>query len=109
MPDDMQQQPAWRRYTRLLGFRPRRELADEIEFHLQMRIDEFVRAGLTPSQARSEALKRFGDLPDIQRQCSVLDDRRLTREGRTEWLSDLRQDFRFAVRGGLRIADCGRP
>lgn len=98
MHDDMQQEPAWRRYSRMLGFRPRPELADEIEFHLQMRIDEFVRAGLTPGQARSEALKRFGDRPDVERQCGVLDDRRLTRERRTEWLSDLRQDFRFALR-----------
>ena len=50
MFDDLQQEPAWRRYSRMLGFRPRRELADEIEFHLQMRIDEFVRAGPTPEQ-----------------------------------------------------------
>jgi hypothetical protein len=55
----------WRAWTlRLAGVLPgnRRELelADEIEGHLQMHIDDNVRAGMTPEQAPREAVLKLG-------------------------------------------------
>ena len=37
-----------------------RELADEIEGHLQMHIDDNLRAGMTPAQARRHAIQKLG-------------------------------------------------
>ena len=37
-----------------------RDLADEIESHLQLHIDDNLRAGLSPAEARRQALLKFG-------------------------------------------------
>jgi putative ABC transport system permease protein len=42
------------------GSRAERELADEIESHLQHHIDDKLRAGMTPDEARRDALLKFG-------------------------------------------------
>ena len=54
-------------FRRLFHFRTgrfsvRREVDDEIAFHLQNTIDELIAAGHTPEQARDEAERRFGDV-----------------------------------------------
>jgi macrolide transport system ATP-binding/permease protein len=50
--------------SRLLGLVPsenrEREMADEIESHLQMHVDDNVRAGMTPDLARRHALLKLG-------------------------------------------------
>jgi putative ABC transport system permease protein len=63
---------------------------EERRFHIDARTDEYVRGGMTPDDARSAALRRFGNVP-------------LTRE-RTEdadmfrWIDDLRRDAAYACR-----------
>jgi predicted permease len=42
------------------------EIREELQFHLQMRTDEFARDGLDPRAARQAALRRFGNLSLIQ-------------------------------------------
>src|ERR1700691_1800507 len=53
---------AW--LIRLAGLWPAarrdRELADEIEAHLQMHIDDNLRAGMRPEQARRDAILKLG-------------------------------------------------
>jgi predicted permease len=53
-------------FLRLGGFfqkEPReRELAAEIESHLQLHIEDNLRAGMSPAQARREAIMRFGGI-----------------------------------------------
>jgi hypothetical protein len=60
-------------YTRLPDPRPLGEIDDEIreelEFHLEMRTLEGIRAGLPPEQARHEAHERFGDVARIHQTC----------------------------------------
>jgi putative ABC transport system permease protein len=55
---------------RLLGSlrRSRRDqdLADEIDSHLQLHIDDNIRAGMTPKLARREAILRFGPVESIK-------------------------------------------
>jgi len=45
------------------------EIETELNFHLDCRTDEFVRAGMTPDAARRAAAKRFGDLERIRNAC----------------------------------------
>ena len=39
---------------------------DELDFHLQMEIAENLRRGMTPEEARSAALRRFGGVAQIK-------------------------------------------
>ncbi|HEY2915411.1 MAG TPA: permease prefix domain 1-containing protein, partial [Candidatus Angelobacter sp.] len=56
----------WRVWSRVTGlFRKNwrdREMAQEFESHVQMHIDDNVRAGMSPEQARREALVKFGGM-----------------------------------------------
>jgi predicted permease len=51
------------RLAGLFGSEPReRELADEMESHLQLHIDDNLRAGMLPAQARREAMMKLGGI-----------------------------------------------
>ena len=74
-------------------FRPNRlaiDLDDELAFHVAERIDELVAAGLSPEDARAEALRRFGNYPlqrDRTRDMDVIG-----------WLESLLSDLRYGAR-----------
>ena len=66
------------------------EFADEIDSHLQMHIDDNLRAGMTPKQARREAILKLGGTESIKQ---------AHREGRTiPFLQTMIQDIRYALR-----------
>jgi predicted permease len=46
-----------------------RELAEELASHLQMQIEDNIRAGMTPEQARREALLKSGGLEWAKEEC----------------------------------------
>ena len=50
----------WRLRELVAGDRRERELAEELESHLQMHVDDNVRAGMAPEEARREALLKLG-------------------------------------------------
>ena len=78
-------------------FQPHRaesELERELAAHLGVLEDEYKRRGLTDAEARLAARRAFG---------GVAQAKELHRDARSfRWLSDLRQDTRFAARGLLR-------
>ena len=87
---------AWRRkWNRLFGtfFGRRREqdLADELESHLEMLVDENQRQGMGPEEARRAALQTLGNVEATKE--SVRDQRGLP------WLETTWADLRYAVRG----------
>jgi putative ABC transport system permease protein len=87
------------RFPRRTATQIRRDLDDELEFHLDMRAAELTATrGLSPDDARREAAREFGDVDYTRRYCIDLDtgSERMTR--RTEWLDDLRQDLRHGWR-----------
>ena len=90
--------PLWRRYLRFFGPDPAADVDDEFAFHLEMRIDELRAQGLSPKEARDEALRGFGDLQHVKKVCRSLAEERESAMRRTQWWSDWRHDFRFAVR-----------
>jgi putative ABC transport system permease protein len=67
-----------------------RDLAAELESHLQMQIEDNVRAGMTPQEARRQALIRLGGIDQTKE--SYRDRRGLP------WLESLAQDIRFGLR-----------
>src|ERR687895_244338 len=87
-----------RRYRRFFGADPRRDVNDELAFHIAMRVEEFMRAGTTAGEAEEAAMKRFGSLDSVRDECHELGRRRATRTRRAVWMAALRQDMRFALR-----------
>jgi macrolide transport system ATP-binding/permease protein len=83
------------RLAGLFGKAPRdREFESELQSQLQMQIDDNLRAGMTPEQARREALVRFGGVE------SVKEDYR-DRRG-IPVLETTLQDARYALRSWRR-------
>src|SRR5262245_12608343 len=72
----------------------RRDVGDELRFHLDMRTQEFIDAGLSPEEARRAAARAFGDVTSIDAELRVERARR-TRRFR---LQELGADLAFAAR-----------
>ena len=83
----------------------REQIDEEIRFHIEERVDQLVRRGLTPAQALAEARRRFGgggteEMFDEARQRLHESARR--REDRMQLrdrIEALAQDARYALRG----------
>ena len=92
------------RAPRALPFQPtpEREVNDELSFHLEARVREYIALGMTPEAARAAALERFGNLSNVRHQCTQMltIDRKIT--ARRDWIGDVRQDTRFALRSFMR-------
>jgi hypothetical protein len=74
------------------------EVDEEIAFHIDMRTRELVERGVEPKEARAIVLARLGDLRRLKRTCEDLG-RKRDREMRiTQWLGELRDDVKFAIR-----------
>src|SRR5262245_48722201 len=63
-----------------------------------MREQEALRAGLDPNHARAAARERFGDVEGVVAELRAIDQSRERRRVRAEWVSDIWQDARFAIR-----------
>ena len=66
------------------------DLFTEIEGHRQLLEDEFIAQGMSPKEARSAALRRFGNRPGAVEQSRD--------EWGFRWLDSLSRDLRFAFR-----------
>jgi predicted permease len=94
--------PDWRRYRDFLRENPQRDLADEVQFHLETETEEQIAAGLSPEEARRRTLARFGDVDRTLAECRASDARRLKRRNRLRLFDTLRHDVRYAFRGLVR-------
>ena len=82
---------AWSiRFAGLFSGGKRREFSEELESHLQMHIDDNVRAGMTPEQARRAAMMKLGGVDAVQEAYSD--------QGTIPMVESLLQDVRFAIR-----------
>lgn len=79
-----------RRFLFLIRVRRDRDLHAELDSHLQLHIDDNLRAGMTPAEARRQALLKLGGLEQTKQ---------LVRDQQTlPLLESLLQDLRFAFR-----------
>jgi putative ABC transport system permease protein len=106
MAVDPQQQPApraaqartWRRYLRFFGPRGAADLDDELAFHVEMRVRDYVARGMTEAEARAATLNRLGDLARARDACAAVTQRTERRMTRTFLIDSMMQDLRFALR-----------
>jgi putative ABC transport system permease protein len=82
--------------------KPSAEVDDELRFHLEQRIQDNIARGMAPDAARRAALARFGNVDDVRQECAELLAAERKAASRRDWLDDLRQDVRFAVRSAVR-------
>ncbi len=76
------------------------EMDQELRFHLDERVAQFVARGMPEDDARREALRRLGKPEDAARQAWHHDaDQRDRRAAWHEWLDDLGRDIHYAARG----------
>src|SRR5215469_4772305 len=96
---DMASTPRWRRYARLLGPDPAADVKDELQFHLESKIEELIAQGWTPEEARKEATRSFGDIRALQQIGRRIGEKREQRKRLHEYLQDCAQDVRYTLRG----------
>jgi len=78
------------------------EVDEELAVHLAMRVDELIGQGLSPEDARREALRQFGDVEFTRQYCRTQDLRKETDVQRGLFFEELMQDLRISLRGLLR-------
>jgi putative ABC transport system permease protein len=74
------------------------EVDAELAFHVEMRARELVAQGMHPTEAREAAVRRFGDITQVNATCRAIGKRRDHEMRRTEYFSELTQDITFACR-----------
>ena len=76
----------------------KREVSDEIAFHLEMRTREFTERGMSPEEARRAAAASFGDVAAIEAACRGERAMRDREHARRDWLQGIDLDLRVALR-----------
>ena len=98
---ERQHPPGARRLFRL-SWRSRRRVGQDVDDELQYHIDhmaaELRAAGWSEADARTEAVRRFGDLERTRDYCRAEDLRRERERRRMTFVDELGQDLRYAVR-----------
>jgi len=105
----MHDEPRWRRYSRFWRRNVAADVNDELAFHFQQRVAEFMAAGATRAEAQRRARDRFGNVGDTQSELLTIGRRVDRHRSRWQTLANFRQDVVFAIRGlrrspGLAIA-----
>ncbi len=77
-------------WNTLRGRRLYKDIDDELQFHLDRRVEELVAAGETPEEARRQVQLRFGNKLQVEEQTASAD--------LLGWLEDIRRDFRYGLR-----------
>ena len=75
-----------------------REVDEEFSHHVEMRVRDLVGRGWNEDEARTEAVRRFGDVERLKADCRDLGTRRDGEMNRRLWWDELRQDFMYALR-----------
>jgi len=88
----------WNRLRRVIRPSVKREVDDELAFHIDMRTRELIEQGVDPARARELARERFGPVSSIEEALVDSTIRRRQSADRAEALTDLKQDIRYAWR-----------
>ena len=88
----------WRRLIRVVRRDPVEETDEELRFHLEMRVEDYLRQGMTEEEAQAAARTRLGDMEQVRRDVGKAAQVRTRVERRRERLGDLRQDLRYGSR-----------
>src|SRR5689334_4401625 len=94
----MTRTPAWRRYLRFWRPNIAADVDDELRFHTDMRVAEYMARGMTESEARSAVANRLGDVESARADCIEQGKLREVHARNADLLDGLRSDVRYALR-----------
>ena len=86
------------RYLEFWRRDPRKDIDDEIQFHLEARVADLIGKGLTPEEARRRADAEFGDRRAVRDATMAIDQRILRRRRHADWWLDVVRDARVGLR-----------
>ena len=89
---------SWRRYLGFWGARVEHDVDDELSFHMDMLVRDYVARGMSKPDARRAAERRLGNIPRTRSACLTIGQRRQRRMARAQTLDALQQDLRYALR-----------
>lgn len=88
----------WRRYLRFWKPDLRADINEEVQFHIDSAVEEFIASGKTRADAESLANEKFGNVGIITQTMHSLSRERELQMQRNEWWNSVAQDIRFALR-----------
>ncbi|HVE35684.1 MAG TPA: ABC transporter permease [Gemmatimonadaceae bacterium] len=88
----------WRRYLSFFGRRPERDVDDELAFHVQARVDEYIATGMDPEAARAATLVRLGDLTRYRGETLAIEQQEQRRRTMSNVAHSVIGDIRFGAR-----------
>lgn len=77
---------------------PGRRVDDELAFHVEMHARDLIARGVDPAEAQRQAEATLGDRSRVADECKRIDHDIDRSERRTQYLSELAQDTKFAFR-----------
>jgi predicted permease len=98
----MTKTPAWRRYLRFWRPDIAGDVDDELRFHVEMRVEEYVARGMSEEEARCAVTERLGNVDAARAECIELGHVRERHARRASFIDGLRSDVRFALRSLAR-------
>jgi len=90
--------PAWRRYLRFWRPNVVEDVDDELRFHTEMRVREYMTRGMSEAEARQAVRDRLGDVDAARDECIELGKVREIHARNADFLDGLRADLRYALR-----------
>jgi len=94
----MTKTPAWRRYLRFWRPNIAADVDEELRFHTQMRVAEYMARGLSEEEARRAVAARLGDVDAARVDCIEQGKLRAIHARNADFLDGLRADIRYALR-----------
>ena len=83
-------------------FTLKEDVGRELDAHVELCVEELVRDGWDPQDARREASRRFGDRTTIARECERISRGHQRAVRRESMMESLSQDVRYAIRALVR-------
>ena len=88
----------WTRLLRLWRADVAQDVDVELEFHVEMRVQEFMSRGMSEGDARRAVAERLGNVDAARAECVAIGKAREMHVQRADWFDALRADIRFAFR-----------
>lgn len=88
--------------TLLRGPQPEQDVAEELQCHLQLRTEDNISAGMSPEAARADALRRFGNLEQVERETCEVERDAIRAHRRLEQVRTARRESTQALRSLAR-------
>jgi putative ABC transport system permease protein len=94
----MTKPPAWRRYLRFWRPNIAADVDEELRFHTEMRVAEYMARGISEVEARRAVAERLGDVETARAECVEQGKLRALHERNADFVDSVLGDLRYALR-----------